>query len=78
MELIENHQKDLQEIFGEFKKHENMEEILALEYEKWLTTDAEQKVKLEKEIKKKVENYQLMIGLWLCNHGEFQLIESLK
>jgi len=53
MELIENHQKDLQEIFGEFRKHENMEEILALEYEKWLTTDAEQKVKLEKEIKKK-------------------------
>ena len=53
MEMIENHKKDLKDIFGEFRKHENMEEILALEYEKWLTTDSEQKVKLEKEIKKK-------------------------
>lgn len=53
MELFEHHILDLQDIFGDFKKHENIRDVIQLEYEKWLSTDKEQKEKLEKLVKKK-------------------------
>jgi len=52
-ELFKYHTKDLNEIYGEFNIHPNMKEIIQLEYDKWLSTDKEQKDKLEKLIKKK-------------------------
>lgn len=52
-ELFKYHTKDLKDIYGDFNIHPNMKEIIQLEYDKWLSTDREQKEKLEKLIKKK-------------------------
>jgi alanyl-tRNA synthetase len=52
-EIFDYHCKDLEGIYGEFKKHPNIKEIIALEFEKWKSTDKEQKDKLEKLMKKK-------------------------
>ncbi len=62
VELFDYHTKDLQDIFGEFKKHPNIIEIIALEFEKWKSTDKEQKEKLDKLMKKKGE---LSIDDWI-------------
>ena len=53
VELFYYHVKDLEGIFGEFKINPNIKEVIALEFEKWKSTDKEQKEKLEKLIKKK-------------------------
>ncbi len=62
VELFNYHTKDLEGIFGEFKKHPNIKEIIALEFDKWKSTDKEQKEKLEKLIKKKKE---LSVDDWI-------------
>jgi alanyl-tRNA synthetase len=62
VELFEHHTLDMKDIFGEFRKHPNIKEIIQLEYEKWLSTDKEQKDKLEKLVKKKGK---LTIDEWI-------------
>jgi alanyl-tRNA synthetase len=62
-ELIDYHMMDLEGIYGKFKKNENIREILALEYEKWLATDSKQKDQLEKHIKKR--GGKLTIDDWI-------------
>ncbi len=37
--LFEFHKKDLAELYGEFKEYKSFDEIIALEHERWLTTD---------------------------------------
>ena len=53
IELFQIHKEDLQEIYGEFKEYKSFRSIIEVEYDRWLKTDQEQKVKLEKLIKKK-------------------------
>ncbi|MCQ2819447.1 MAG: alanine--tRNA ligase [archaeon] len=53
MEIINRHIMDMEGIYGKFDINRNMEEILQLELTRWLTTDDEQKGKLDKLLKKK-------------------------
>jgi alanyl-tRNA synthetase len=68
-ELMDYHMKDLEGIYGEFKRNENVKEILALEYEKWKTTDSKQKETFEKHLKKKggdltIDDWILAMESW--------------
>lgn len=53
VELMLSHIKDLQGIFGEFNISTNLQEIIQLEYDKWVLTDDSQKDQLNKLLKKK-------------------------
>ena len=52
-EIIDNHILDMEEIYGKFEKNPKLDDILQIEYDRWLTTDKDQKTKLDKLIKKK-------------------------
>ena len=52
-EIIDCHIKDLEGIYGKIEKNPKLKDILSKELERWLTTDKEQKTKLDKLIKKK-------------------------
>jgi alanyl-tRNA synthetase len=68
VELFHYHVKDLEGIFGEFKINPNIKEVIALEFEKWKSTDKEQKEKLEKLIKKRgtltIDDWILAMQSW--------------
>ena len=53
MEIIEGHCKDLEGIYGKIELNPKMADIIQIEYERWKTTDKEQKTKLDKLAKKK-------------------------
>jgi alanyl-tRNA synthetase len=68
-ELMDYHMRDLEGIYGKFKRNENIKEILALEYDKWKATDSKQKDQLEKHIKKKggvlsIDDWILAMESW--------------
>lgn len=52
LEIFEHHAKDLENIYGKFKTYSSFNEIIKDEYQRWSTTDVEQKAKLERLIKK--------------------------
>jgi alanyl-tRNA synthetase len=39
LEIFENHKKDLEGIYGVFPEYKSFDEIIKVEYERWLTTD---------------------------------------
>ena len=53
IDIIDCHIKDMHGIYGNIDKNPNLAEILQIEYDRWLSTDADQKTKLDKLIKKK-------------------------
>ena len=53
MEIIEAHCKDLEGIYGKIELNPKMADIIEIEYERWKTTDKDQKQKLEKLSKKR-------------------------
>ena len=59
-ELLDYHAKDLEDIYGEFKKNSNIREIIQIEYDKWSTTDKEQKDKLKKILDKQKGTLNIM------------------
>ena len=63
LEIFENHKKDLEGIYGVFPEYKSFDEIIKVEYERWLTTDDAQAQNLEKIIKKK--GGKLSIDDWI-------------
>ena len=53
MEIIEGHCKDLEGIYGKIELNPKLADIIEIEYERWKTTDKDQKQKLDKLTKKK-------------------------
>ena len=53
LRLFECHKADLSSIYGEFEAYKSFDPIIRLEFERWLTTDKEQKEKVDKLLKKK-------------------------
>lgn len=39
LELFEMHKKDLEELYGKFKEDISFNQIIIMEYERWLSTD---------------------------------------
>ncbi len=52
-QLIDAHLVDLEGIYGKIEKNPKLKDILAIEYDRWKTTDKDQKAKLDKLCKKK-------------------------
>lgn len=64
-DIIEYHKKDLERIYGEghFKSNDSIRKVLALEIEKWETTDCNQKELLKKIIDKR--KGKLVLDDWI-------------
>jgi len=39
LEIFENHKKDLEGIYGKFPEYKSFDEIIKVEYDRWLHTD---------------------------------------
>lgn len=52
-EIFNAHKVDLEGIYGKFKDYKSFDEIIKVEYERWLHTDDVQALNLEKLLKKK-------------------------
>lgn len=63
IDLFLMHKEDLREIYGEFKEYKSFRSIIEVEYDRWIKTDQEQRVKLEKILKK--NNGKLKIDDWI-------------
>ena len=59
LQLFECHKADLATIYGDFSEYKSFAPIITLEYERWLTTDKEQKEKVDKLLKKKKGRLEL-------------------
>ena len=57
MEIIEGHCKDMEGIYGKIELNPKLADIIEIEYERWKTTDKDQKQKLDKLAKKKRRTY---------------------
>lgn len=53
IDIIDCHIQDMELIYGKLIKNPNLAEILQIEYDRWVSTDSEQKSKLNKLITKK-------------------------
>ena len=53
MTLFDKHKQDLEGIYGPFSEFKSFQNIIEIEYERWLTTYSSQKEKLEKLLKKR-------------------------
>ena len=59
LQLFEAHKTDLSTIYGPFSEYKSFAPIITLEYERWLTTDKEQKEKVDKLLKKRKGKLEL-------------------
>ena len=59
LQLFEAHKVDLCAIYGPFESYKSFEPIIRLEFERWLTTDKEQKEKVDKLLKKRKGRLEL-------------------
>lgn len=64
MEIFESHKVDLEGIYGKFPEYKSFEEIIRVEYERWLTTDDAQAANLDKLLKKRKDG-KLTIDDWI-------------
>jgi alanyl-tRNA synthetase len=64
LEIFESHKVDLEGIYGKFPEYKSFEEIIRVEYERWLTTDDSQAANLEKLLKKRKDG-KLTIEDWI-------------
>jgi alanyl-tRNA synthetase len=62
IELFDYHKKDLGELYGAFPEYKSFSSIIEMEYDRWISTDAQQKTQLEKKLKK---NPKLNIDDWI-------------
>lgn len=63
LEIFENHKIDLEGIYGKFPEYKSFNEIIRVEYDRWLHTDDVQALNLEKLLKKK--NGKLSMDDWI-------------
>lgn len=61
--IFSQHQVDLASIYGPFKEYPSFDEIIKVEYDRWMTTDEKQKEKLLKLLQQK--QGQLSIDDWI-------------
>eukprot|EP00357_Protocruzia_adherens_P036422 CAMPEP_0115033840 /NCGR_PEP_ID=MMETSP0216-20121206/40213_1 /TAXON_ID=223996 /ORGANISM="Protocruzia adherens, Strain Boccale" /LENGTH=961 /DNA_ID=CAMNT_0002412447 /DNA_START=107 /DNA_END=2992 /DNA_ORIENTATION=+ len=68
IDLFQKHKADLCKIYGEFREYKSFREIIEIEYERWQSTDEQQKIKLEKLLKKKkvmdIDDWILAVTTW--------------
>ncbi len=62
LELFNYHKADLFELYGQFPPYKSFNEIIEIEYERWINTDVSQKQKLDKLLKK---NKTLTLDDWI-------------
>jgi len=53
LKIFHSHKVDLEPIFGQFPEYKSFDQIIKVEYERWMCTDKDQEEKLNKLIKKK-------------------------
>ena len=63
LEFMEQHKKDLEGIFGQFKEYKSFGSIITMEFDRYKHTDSEQKKTLEKLLKK--QKGELTIDNWI-------------
>jgi len=69
-QIFEHHKLDLEGIYGKFADYKSFNEIIQVEYDRWLTSDEESVAQLEKVVKKK--KGKLTIDDWIVcmqSHG---------
>ena len=59
LELFKYHELDLMDLYGPFAPHSSFEDIIKLEYKRYMTTDNEQKVQLKKFLQKNKNQLEL-------------------
>ena len=64
LEIFNDHKLDLEGIYDKFPEYKSFDEIIKVEYERWLTTDDAQALNLDKLIKKKKDG-KLSIDDWI-------------
>ena len=52
LQIFEKHKEDLYGIYGEFAPYKSFNDIIRVEYERWCNTDEQQKIELQKILKK--------------------------
>ena len=57
--LFDCHKRDLSGIYGQFEPYKSFAPIIRLEYERWLTTDREQRERVDKLLKKRKGRLEL-------------------
>jgi alanyl-tRNA synthetase len=55
LKIFEHHKEDLKGLYGEFKPYPSFNNIIRIEFQKWESTDTDQKAKLDKLLKKKAK-----------------------
>lgn len=51
--IFENHKIDLEGIYGKFPEYKSFDEIIQVEYDRWLNSDEESVKKLDKIVKQR-------------------------
>lgn len=69
IELFEAHKRDLAQIYGPFAEYKSFKDIIAIEYERWHSTEGGHKKKLEQLISKNkgklsIDNWIMAMQSW--------------
>jgi len=69
LELYEKHKQDLAGLYGEFKEYKSFNDIIKIEYDRWISTDSSNKDRLDKLIKKtkgilSIDDWILAMTTW--------------
>jgi alanyl-tRNA synthetase len=63
LEIFAKHKEDLATVFGAFPAYKSFDEIIKIEYDRWLVTDDAQKTKLQKLMQKR--GNKLLLEDWI-------------
>lgn len=69
LELFSYQEKDLEELYGKFDEYKSFNDIIKIEYQRWLSTDLEQQKKLIKLVEKNkgklsIDDWILVMQSW--------------
>lgn len=69
IQLFEAHKKDLSKIYGVFPEYKSFKDIIAIEYERWHSTESSQKKKLQQLLAKNkgklsIDNWIMVMQSW--------------
>ena len=69
LELFSYQEKDLEELYGKFDEYKSFNDIIKIEYQRWLSTDVEQQKKLIKLVEKNkgklsIDDWILVMQSW--------------
>lgn len=83
LELYNKHKEDLTELYGAFKEYKSFNQIISMEYEKWLTTDSKSSQQLQKILKKtggtlSIDQWIVAMTSWGIPPEEISKISNLE